>query len=69
VGRAGRSATSARTVRESRSDSPRGSSRTVHTARPDSPPGAVCCAVCFDSFLPFLVLPRALLGIVPKARG
>jgi hypothetical protein len=66
---AGRSATSARTVRGSRSDGPRGSSRTVRTARPDGPPGAVCSAACFDSFLPFLVLPRVLQGIVPRARG
>jgi hypothetical protein len=50
---AGRSAVSARTVRGSRSDSPRGSSRTVRTAWPDSPPGAVSCASCFDSSLPF----------------
>jgi hypothetical protein len=40
--------------------------RTVRPAWPDSPPEHGCFAPWFDSFLPSLVLPRVLQGIVPK---
>jgi hypothetical protein len=53
-----------------------GLARTIRGIRPDGPPllagrSARACVLCFlVRFLPsFLVLPRVLQGIVPKARG
>jgi hypothetical protein len=43
--------------------------RTVRPSWPDGPPEPVRFASWFDSFLPFLVIPRVLQGIVPRTRG